>query len=367
MTVSNERLELLFNDFSKFISIEDEKPFISFKTSAWIDKTENYKYAVYNEARENLGNKRWKTKDIGSGVIQKSVSSAIQTKVIHDYRQVENNLIDWRKKDNFNKISQNSKLEELFFNFYKSKIPDQQAFENLIEEKFSYQLIAYLFFIKDFNKYMPITQEKFDEIFEQIGLMGFKTSYNLSWENYSIYNYVIRQVRDFLKKRDVNATLLDAHSFLWILDQMKYMGFSFTNHLPPSTIRDIVEIELIKTVPIEIIVEENDELGFPEGKDKYLLHISKERNQELIKIAKEKRFKENKKLCCEVCEFSFVDKYGEIGEGFIEAHHLFPISELREETLTKIEDIALVCSNCHRMLHRRRPWLTLENLKILIL
>ena len=70
----------------------------------------------------------------------------------------------------------------------------------------------------------------------------------------------------------------------------------------------------------------------------------------------------NKRLSCQVCNFSFEENYGGLGKGFIEAHHIFPISELTEETPTKVEDIALVCSNCHRMLHRRRPWLSLEEL-----
>lgn len=114
------------------------------------------------------------------------------------------------------------------------------------------------------------------------------------------------------------------------------------------------------------IPDEDDEESFPEGKEVFLLHRSKERNKELVRAAKQRRLAEDKELRCDVCKFSFSETYGELGEGFIEAHHLFPISELKEETKTKIEDLALVCSNCHRMLHRRRPWLTLEDLKQLL-
>ena len=110
-------------------------------------------------------------------------------------------------------------------------------------------------------------------------------------------------------------------------------------------------------------VEENKELTFSEGKEKYRLHKSKERNHELVIKAKELYFKKDNKLSCQICGFSFFDKYGEIGKGFIEAHHIVPISELKEETNTKIEDLAMLCSNCHRMVHRKRPWLTIEKLK----
>jgi len=109
-------------------------------------------------------------------------------------------------------------------------------------------------------------------------------------------------------------------------------------------------------------IEENEELTFPEGKEKYILHKSKERNNELVRKVKELNSKKDNKLSCQICGFSFLDKYGEIGKGFIEAHHTFPISELKEETNTKIEDLAMLCSNCHRMVHRRRPWLTIEEL-----
>jgi len=217
MTATPEILERIFNDFANFVSKADNKPFSEFKSSAFIDKAENYKYSVYDEARENLGQKWWKPDDIGTGKIQQAVSSAIKTRVNHSYQMVDNNLVDWRKKDDFAKTSKNKNLETTLFNFYKSKVSDQKAFETFIDENLSYQFIAYLFFIKDRNRFMPISQAKFDEIFGLIGFPSFKTSHNLSWENYSTYLDIIKQVRDFLKTKDKNVTLLDAHSFLWIL------------------------------------------------------------------------------------------------------------------------------------------------------
>lgn len=109
-----------------------------------------------------------------------------------------------------------------------------------------------------------------------------------------------------------------------------------------------------------------DELSFEEGKRKLRTHLVRERNPKIIKLAKE-RFKEKHgKLFCEVCDFDFFEKYGELGEGFIEGHHTIPVSELVEGQSTKVDDIALVCSNCHKMLHRRRPWLNKTELKQLI-
>ena len=121
MTIETNILERNFVAFSDFIKNQDGLPFKTFADSKFIDDRENYKYSVYKEARENLGNKWWKPEDIGTGKIQKAVSSAIQTRVNHNYQMVDNNLVDWRKKDDFNKLPKKKSLESLLFDFYKSK------------------------------------------------------------------------------------------------------------------------------------------------------------------------------------------------------------------------------------------------------
>lgn len=107
--------------------------------------------------------------------------------------------------------------------------------------------------------------------------------------------------------------------------------------------------------------------SFPEGKRVERLHIQRERNSALIKEVKERYWAENGKLDCACCGFDFSTLYGGTGVGFIEAHHTTPLSELHNDgEETRPEDIALVCSNCHRMLHRRRPWLSTGDLKKII-
>jgi 5-methylcytosine-specific restriction protein A len=46
--------------------------------------------------------------------------------------------------------------------------------------------------------------------------------------------------------------------------------------------------------------------------------------------------------------------YGEVGKGFIEAHHLTPLYSLKGQkvTLDPRRDFSVLCSNCHRMIHR---------------
>lgn len=107
----------------------------------------------------------------------------------------------------------------------------------------------------------------------------------------------------------------------------------------------------------------DDNEGFPEGKEVLQQHLIRERDNRVIKKVKNRFLQKHGKLFCEVCYFDFEEFYGELGAGYIEGHHTKPISEMKEGEETKVEDIALVCSNCHRMLHRRRPWLLMDELK----
>lgn len=123
---------------------------------------------------------------------------------------------------------------------------------------------------------------------------------------------------------------------------------------------------LLRLSEAHILGEDEEELLFPEGRTRYLLHKKKERNPMVTKKAKENFLRRHGRYFCEICEFDFHKTYGAIGEDYIEAHHTKPVSSLSENSVTNPKDIALVCSNCHRMLHRRRPWLNTNDLKQLL-
>jgi len=129
-----------------------------------------------------------------------------------------------------------------------------------------------------------------------------------------------------------------------------------------STVGDVIR----KFHEVDRIGFTEDAEGFPEGKIKLKQHLVREQNPEVIKLAKERFILQNGKLFCEVCGFDFKAHYGDIGEGYIEGHHTKSISGMAENEATKVEDIALVCANCHRMLHRKGPWLSVNQLKDLL-
>lgn len=100
-----------------------------------------------------------------------------------------------------------------------------------------------------------------------------------------------------------------------------------------------------------------------EGEKKYRLSNYYERDPKL-RVAAIKAHG----MACIVCGFDFKEFYGEHGAGFIEVHHLTPINKL--DTTTKVcpdTDMTVVCSNCHRMLHRSKDFtLTPLQLKAII-
>ena len=65
--------------------------------------------------------------------------------------------------------------------------------------------------------------------------------------------------------------------------------------------------------PVKGPTREEDELKFPEGKILYRIHRTYDRNQRLIKLAKEREMDMVRALRCGVCRFDFADRYGRIG------------------------------------------------------
>ena len=111
-----------------------------------------------------------------------------------------------------------------------------------------------------------------------------------------------------------------------------------------------------------VVEDETNPEGLPEGAVSRIVVNRYERN----------RF--NRAACieihghvCKACGFDFFEVYGEIGERFIHVHHVTPVSQIDENyKINPAVDLIPVCANCHSMLHRRNPPLTVEELKGLI-
>ena len=95
-----------------------------------------------------------------------------------------------------------------------------------------------------------------------------------------------------------------------------------------------------------------DGIEFDEGRILTRIHLDRERNATLVATKKRLVMTQTGRLECEACGFDFVKIYGDLGEGFAECHHTAPVATLNPGTNTRLTDLSILCSNCHRMMHR---------------
>lgn len=134
------------------------------------------------------------------------------------------NLIDYHTEDTLGKNvtgEKRSRLEAALSKLYQGS-DDEDAFRSItgmIGRRFD--LLGFLFFLKDSERYMPIKPELFDERFRFLDVDS-NLSGNCSWEKYQEYNAAIAEVHAFLTQYlNPDVKLIDAHSFLWILPDLQ--------------------------------------------------------------------------------------------------------------------------------------------------
>lgn len=103
-----------------------------------------------------------------------------------------------------------------------------------------------------------------------------------------------------------------------------------------------------------------------EGERRLISHLQRERNRAVVEAKKAAVLSSTGCLSCEVCDFDFGAIYGYLGEGFCEVHHLSPLSASDESVTTTLADLAILCSNCHRIIHRSNPMLSVAELSAVV-
>lgn len=213
--------ERQFYAFIKFVEEQTNVSFKSFASHPYTEENEGYKYEIYRLARIALSFQAWIKTDVGSGDIIAATIAAIE--------KPKSNLVPWHERfgkearphqplyEALENKTNIAPLEACLYKlYYDSK--DAESFDEIINIfGKTYPLIAYLFFIKDRSKYLPIAPNYFDKAFKLLGA-DFKTSRRCSWENYSSYIDLIRDLKNMLSEQlSTEVSLLDAHSFAWIL------------------------------------------------------------------------------------------------------------------------------------------------------
>ncbi|MEV4329586.1 HNH endonuclease [Streptomyces sp. NPDC049597] len=128
-------------------------------------------------------------------------------------------------------------------------------------------------------------------------------------------------------------------------------------------VMDSGELHRIPPQPDE--TDESGELSSLEGRLLVRLALYRERDRGLreLKLRQIRRLKQP--IACEVCSFDFGTTYGPLGVGYVEVHHVTPLHAIGPRE-TRLDDLALLCANCHRMCHRShagKTWRTPADLR----
>jgi 5-methylcytosine-specific restriction protein A len=144
----------------------------------------------------------------------------------------------------------------------------------------------------------------------------------------------------------------------------KFAGDAGRCHQVAETIRTVLAGSPESETGGELAVEEMEEAE--EGRVITAMHRRFERNAAIVRIKKQRVLAQFGRLSCEACGFDFRERYGERGENFIECHHTKPIHALKAGEKTRVADLRVLCSNCHRMVHAKRLWLSMEALTTIL-
>jgi hypothetical protein len=164
------------------------------------------------------------------------------------------------------------------------------------------------------------------------------------------------------------AALFDPHGYILITSEEDYRAAPIQIgkqiSVPKPGISGLRGYVRMIHVPMAV-TPALDDISAAEGRELLRWHRTRERKAGLVARKKKSVLWERGRLLCEACDFDFVAVYGSRGKGFAECHHTLPISQSAPDRRTRLSELAIVCANCHRMLHRR-PWLSVTELRMLV-
>ena len=339
MQLNEERLYKYLDGFKAYIEFKANEPMADLENNKIFLKQEGYKHVVYCNAQRTLDFESWSPSDIGTGIIAQKVSQAVDE---------SSNLVYHLQKLHFkNKILDNTKLaEQLLYNLY-CRNNDATAFEDI--SRFwggRYDLIAYLFFIKNDKKYLPINSTNFDERFAMLGI-PLRMSRKCSSQNYFAFVSCIDELRKLMEGHyGFDVSLLDAHSVIWQLG----LANKYVAQTEERNADAILNQEVANLIPQKSV----HDIGYTgEPTERAEATVSNGH-----KVYPRNRFTALKALyiakhCCELDprHESFIRKNSD--KKYMEPHHLVPMceSEKFKFSLDKEENIICLCSNCHNEIH----------------
>jgi 5-methylcytosine-specific restriction endonuclease McrA len=207
--------------------------------------------------------------------------------------------------------------------------------------------------------------------YETNEMLPFHERFDCNW------NYITNRKQpyldlSFLKKRNISIDLvvgacakeIDQKSFEAIKAELDKSNLIKSILSPVSNLNTQLDYENTQEIESTFIQEEEIKSEGEEGRIKQIKnHFVRERNYKIVQDKRKSILNLTRKLECEICGFDFFRNYGELGKNYCEIHHIKPLAESEDKVITKLEDLAVLCSNCHRIIHRTNPFKTVSEFK----
>lgn len=215
-----------FARFQDLMRARSGRSFVSFDEGQ-IASWEDYKPRLRVHALSLLRIEDWTEGEVGSGAILRRLIDAIE---IQDSRStLTNNLVFWQNRFGHANRDHRALLEartnprtrmafeQLLYGLFRGRADEGSTFDRLSAlTGAKYPLLAYLYFLKDMDRFMPIQPTGFDRVFGALGVQ-FSTLRQCNWENYKTFTAVLQSLRPLLREAAglSEVSLVDAHSFCW--------------------------------------------------------------------------------------------------------------------------------------------------------
>ena len=317
--------------FSSYVQYKDGiNEAISFRDcSGFLGREEDYKTGIAEKAREELHFKKWKKEWIGTGNIALFAKAAMKKagNLVN-----KNQQIDFINRLNPDHPKYRKEAEQVLFDIYRDPSCDEAtAFSHAVRTfGAKYDTIAFLFFIKDDTRFLPISVGHFDKGFSLLDI-DHVTSGKCGWNNYQVYIEIIKEIRDIMEDilpMKSTPRLIDAHSFVWIIQQDR-----FINWMPDAE----------QAVHIEDMTESiiHDVISKTSVRRKVTSNVYT-RSIEVVKAARRRA-----NGICQYCNqpAPFSDKKG---EPYLEVHHVIWLSRGGADSTN---NTVALCPNCHTRMH----------------
>ena len=315
----------------------DGQPISFQRPHSFPNDPEGYKDIVYAKARTYLG--------LSSDTAYQRKDFAERAKKAINVPG--NNLIYPQQKRHFQKclFTEDNKVkleaEQVLYDFYDTncRVCEEEQFNRLTEVfKNKYDLISFLYFVKDSNRYTPVMPGSMERALLYIGV-DYRLKGQCSFSNYTQFLNMLGEIKEILEDvwPGLYLSLLDVQTFLWELgakDKDKKETY-FQQWLSS------VSSEVMANV--ESSVESYFDGKFAEGPDtkQQKKTAAFSHSAEVARITK----KRANGLCelCGICPF--MDRSG---IPYLESHHIIWRSQGGKDNT---DNTAALCPNCHTKMH----------------